>query len=93
MGKDPTKIDNLCQELSTHAISLCAVSEHRWRGQGTIRVDDDWMFIFSGIEDQAEKAMQGAGILLNQERQEAWRMADCLCEYGGGSTSSHPMTS
>ena len=47
----------------------------------------EWMTLgcfFSGIEGHAEKAMQGAGILLNQERQEAWRMADCLCEYGAG---------
>ena len=47
----------------------------------------EWMTLgcfFSGIEGHAEKAMQGAGILLNQEMQEAWRMADCLCEYRGG---------
>ena len=83
-GKDPTKIDNLCMELKTHDISLCAISEHRWRGEGQIMVDDDWLFLFSGVDKEAAKAMQGVGFLLNKEMQKAWKDADQLCEYNGG---------
>ena len=83
-GKDPTKIDSLCLELKTHEISLCAISEHRWRGEGQIMVDDEWLFLFSGIEAEEEKAMQGVGFLLNSEMQRAWKDADQFCEYGGG---------
>ena len=70
-GKDPTKIDNLCMELKTHDISLCAISEHRWRGEGQIMVDDDWLFLFSGVDKEAAKAMQGVGFLLNKEMQKS----------------------
>ena len=54
-GKKPQKLHFPCDEW--HAISLCAISEHRWKEQGTVRVDDDWLLLVSG-----EK---GVGSLLN----------------------------
>ena len=83
-GKDPTKIDALCDELSTRKVSLCAISEHRWKGEGTYQVNQDWQFVFSGIPENSEKAMYGAGVLLNREMTRAWRDADNFCEFGGG---------
>ena len=84
VGKDPYKLDSLCPELGKHNLSLCAISEHRWRGEGTYKVDEEWLFLFSGLPMDAEKAMQGVGFLLNQQMQAAWKAADSLCECAGG---------
>ena len=83
-GKDPTKIDVLCEELGNRNISLCAISEHRWKGEGSYQVNQDWMFVFSGIPETSERSMYGAGVLLNREMAHAWREADSFCEFGGG---------
>ena len=81
-GKEPQKIDELCAELQKHNLSLCAVSEHRWRDKGTYRVNDHWTFLYSGLDKSSEiRASQGVGILLNQDMLSAWRRAGELCEY------------
>ena len=80
----PTKIDALCDELSNRKVSLCAISEHRWKGEWTYQVNQEWQFGFSGIPENSEKAMYGAGALLNREMTRAWRDADNFCEFGGG---------
>lgn len=36
------------------------ISEHSWRAEGHAMVDD-WMFVFSGIDVEADKAMPGVG--------------------------------
>ena len=80
---DPLKIHDLCGELSKRKLSLCAISEHRWKGEGTYQVDPEWMFLFSGLENPV-KASQGVGFLLNRKMVRAWKKADELCEYGAG---------
>ena len=44
-GKEPQKLD-LCGELDRHRLGLCAISEHRWRGQGSFRVNESWCLLF-----------------------------------------------
>ena len=45
-GTDVDKPDVLCELLHSHGISLCCISEHRWKGEGTIvcalRLLDPW---------------------------------------------------
>ena len=84
MGKTQPKIDALCDELSNRKVSLCAISEHRWKGEWTYQVNQEWQFVFSGIPENSEKAMYGTGVLLNREMTRAWRDADNFCEFGGG---------
>ena len=36
-----------------------------------------------GIPDSSERAMYGAGVLLNLDMARAWREADSFCEFGG----------
>lgn len=83
-GTEPQKIDDLCDELERHDLSLCAVSEHRWREAGQYRVNSKWLFLFSGLERKAEiRASQGVGFLLNQDMVKAWQQAGEVCEFGG----------
>ena len=83
-GQDPLKIVELCDELETHNISLCAISEHRWKHRGTYSVNERWTFVFSGVLEDDAKAQKGVGFQLNQDMTRAWRAADSFCEYGGG---------
>ena len=83
-GQDPLKIVELCDELETHNISLCAISEHRWKHGGTYSVNERWTFVFSGVLEDDAKAQKGVGFQLNQDMTRAWRAADSFCEYGGG---------
>ena len=83
VGADPQKVGDLCGELQRKGVSLCAVSEHRWKGEGSCAIGEDWLCVYSGLENP-KKASQGVGFLLNKDMQYAWRRADELCEYGGG---------
>ena len=82
-GTDVDKPDVLCELLQSHGISLCCISEHRWKGEGTI-VCGDYMYVFSGLPETAPKAMQGVAVCMNAEMQRAWRAAGQLCRYEGG---------
>ena len=59
--KNHKKIDDLCTELGNHNITLAAISEHRWRGEGTYSVNEHWKFIYSGLPAHAPKAQSGVG--------------------------------
>ena len=80
IGKEPQKLDNLCDELDHRNITLAAISEHRWKGDGTYRVNEDWMFVFSGLPMGAPKAISGVGFLLKGDVYKAWRNAGEYCE-------------
>ena len=82
-GTDVDKRDVLCELLQSHGISLCCISEHRWKGEGTI-VCGDYMYVFSGLPETAPKAMQGVAVCMNAEMHRAWRAAGQFCRYEGG---------
>ena len=82
-GTDVDKPDVLCELLHSHGISLCCISEHRWKGEGTI-VCGDYLYVFSGLPETAPKAMQGVAACMNAEMQRAWRAAGQFCRYEGG---------
>ena len=66
-GKEPQKLEELCNELARHNIGLAAISEHRWKGEGVYcvyQVNAEWKFIYSGLPLQAPKAQSGVGFLL-----------------------------
>jgi hypothetical protein len=80
-GEEPQKINDLCSELTSFGISLCAISEHRWAGSGTFKVDDNWTLIFSGTQDDEAKGRNGVGFLLNNDMIAAWRKAGESCIF------------
>ena len=82
-GTDVDKPDVLCELLQSHGISLCCISEHRWKGEGAI-VCGDYMYVFSGLPETAPKAMQGVAVCMNAEMRRAWRAAGQFCRYEGG---------
>ena len=82
-GKEPQKIDELCTELGNHNITLAAISEHRWRGEGTYSVNEHWKFIYSGLPTEAPKAQSGVGFLVHSSLWGAWRDAGEYCHAQG----------
>ena len=82
-GKEPQKLEELCNELARHNIGLAAISEHRWKGEGVYQVNAEWKFIYSGLPLEAPKAQSGAGFLLHASLFAAWRAAGEFCEFGG----------
>ena len=45
-------------------------------GEEQIMVDDDWLFLFLGLDADAAKAVQG--LLLNRDMQKEWKDAGFL---------------
>ena len=39
--------------------------------------------MFSGLEPEAPRSIQGVGIALNADMRKAWERADCFCAFGG----------
>ena len=81
-GSDPEKPQTFCDTLDQAGISLCCISEVRWKGEGTITVGNH-LIIYSGLPEGAPKAEQGVGIVLNNDMQLAWARADKFCEPAG----------
>ena len=50
------------------------LSEHRWRGEGTLSYGV-YIYVYSGLPENAPKAMQGVAICMNSIMQRAWRAA------------------
>ena len=75
-----TKINNqggeldVCALLSQHEIGLCAMSEVRWKGSGSIRLDKH-LCLFSGLPPDAPVSLSGVAIVLNEQMQRAWERA------------------
>ena len=82
-GKEPQKIDDLCEVLGQHNITLAAISEHRWRGEGTYTVNEHWKFVYSGLPLDAPKAQSGVGFMLHSSLWGAWRDAGEFCHAEG----------
>ena len=82
-GSDVDRPELLCELLGKHKMSLCCISEHRWRGEGTLQCGD-FLYVFSGLPAEAPKAMQGVAILMNSEMQLTWRRAGSSCDSHGG---------
>ena len=74
-GTDPERPRVFCDILKQAGISLCCISEHRWRGEGAFQLGEH-LILFSGVPMSAAKAEQGVGIILNSDMQKAWRRAD-----------------
>ena len=82
-GSDVDRPKLFCELLRKHNMSLCCVSEHRWRGEGTLQCGD-YLYVFSGLPADAPKAMQGVAVVMNEAMQVAWRRAGSYCiNYGG----------
>lgn len=81
-GSDPEKPRVFCDTLKNAGISLCCISEVRWRGTGSIHVNDH-LILYSGLPDTDTRAEQGVGIVLDEEMQRAWKRADQFCETQG----------
>ena len=80
-GMDPEKPSTFCDILAASNVSLCCISEHRWRGEGKV-VFDKHIILFSGVS-LAKVAEQGVGIVLDGNMQKAWANADQFCEFKG----------
>ena len=63
---DLEKPEEFCRIMEEANLSLCCVSELRWKGAGEVRVGTH-TFLFSGLEEAAPKSEQGVGIVLNDE--------------------------
>ena len=82
-GKEPQKLTDLCNELEQHGVTLCALSEIRWKGEGTYRVNKKWFLVFSGLPEDAEKGEQGVGILMQGDVYKSWKSSGEICNYAG----------
>ena len=79
-GAEPTKPYETCDLLAAHDISLCAMSEVRWKGQGTLSAGE-YLYIFSGLPEEAPVSLYGVAIALNPAMQKAWRAAGSQVSY------------
>ena len=79
-GADPGKPYDVCDLLDKHDISLCAMSEVRWKGQGTFEAQD-FLYIFSGLPEDAPVSLHGVAFALNPKMQQAWRAAGSYVNY------------
>ena len=79
-GADPTKPYQICDLLATHDISLCAMSEVRWKGQGTLCAGD-YVYLFSGLPEDAPMSLYGVATALNPDMQKAWKAAGSQVSY------------
>ena len=59
------------------------LSEHRWRAEGTLSYGV-YIYVYSGLPENAPKAMQGVAICMNSIMQRAWRAAGQFCQSEGG---------
>ena len=79
---DVTKPEEFCRVMEEANLSLCCLSEIRWKGEGVIQVGE-FSVLLSGVEPSAPRSVQGVGIALNRHVRQAWEAADCYCSYGG----------
>ena len=79
-GAIATKPGEVCEVLRTHNISLCAMSETRWKGSGSI-AQEDYVFLFSGLPETAPKSMYGVAFALNTDMQRCWKEAGSYVDY------------
>ena len=73
-GASATKPFDVCALLSQHDIGLCAMSEVRWKGSGSIRLDKH-LCLFSGLPPDVPVSLSGVAIVLNEQMQRAWERA------------------
>ena len=59
-----------------------ALSETRWKGEGTIQVGD-YTIIYSGLPADAPVSLQGVAFALNHSMRTAWTRAGCIVETVG----------
>ena len=76
-GAVATKPGEVCEVLRAHRMSLCAMSETRWKGQGSI-VQGDYTFLFSGLPP---KSMYGVAFALNSDMQRRWKEAGSYVDF------------
>ena len=81
-GAAPDTPESFCSILSQAEVSLCCISEHRWRGEGIVQLEDHTI-VYSGVPLTAAKAEQGVGIVLDKEMCKAWRAAGEFCDFQG----------
>ena len=79
-GADPTKPYEVCDTLDNHGISLCAMSEVRWQGQGTLEAGK-YLYVFSGLPEEAPVSLYGVAIALDPAMQHAGRLAGSEVDF------------
>ena len=79
-GAIATKPGEVCEVLCAHRISLCAMSETRWKGSGIFE-QEDYVFLFSGLPESAPKSMYGVAFALNKGMQRCWKEAGSYVDY------------
>ena len=79
-GMDPVKPFQCLENLQEHGISLCAMSEVRWRGCGTMKANE-YLYLFSGLPLEPPVSLYGVALVLNPEMQRAWERAGCEVKY------------
>ena len=79
-GAVATKPGEVCEVLRAHHMSLCAMSETRWKGQGSIE-QGDYTFLFSGLPDTAPQSIYGVAFALNSEMQRRWKEAGSYVDF------------
>ena len=82
-GADPTKPYRICDQLASHNISLCALSETRWKGEGSFSTNSH-LFLFSGLPVDSERSTQGVAFVLDNAMQKAWRNGGSVVASVGG---------
>ena len=83
-GSDIDRPQLLCELLlRKHRISLCCISEHRWRGEGTLQCGE-CLYMLTCLPAESPKAMQGVAVLMDSEIQVAWRRAGSYADSHGG---------
>ena len=81
-GASPDKPFNLCKMFAEHNFSVMALSETRWKGEGTIQVGD-YTIIYSGLPADAPVSLQGVAFALKPSMRSAWTRAGCTVETVG----------
>ena len=79
-GASPTKPFDVCSVFRKHRLVLGALSETRWKGCGTLRADE-FLFLFSGLPEEAPVSLYGVSFVLGPSMQAAWRAAGSHVVY------------
>ena len=80
------KEEMLCNELERKGISICALSEVRWAGQGEYK-HGDYLFLYSGKKETANPgrgkhaSQQGVAIVINKVIAQAWKDSGSQVSY------------
>jgi hypothetical protein len=72
------KLAQLSREMYRYKLDILGVSEVRWNGSGQIMTTDGKMFLYSGMLNEEDPHVLGAGILFNKHKKCLIGMESCF---------------